>query len=74
MMRLYGRGMLADWVENHKAKTPGNRVLQGQLDEWMEHWEASEKERHETAAAAATDEGWTLVTKQRVSLSIRHVD
>lgn len=74
MIRLYSRGMLADWVETHKAKTPGNRELQGQLDEWMEQWEASDKERHETAAAAATDEGWTLVTKQRVSLSISHVN
>ena len=70
MIWLYSRGMLADWVESHKAKTPGNRELQGQLDEWMEQWEASEKERHESAAAVATDEGWTLVTKQRVSLSI----
>ena len=61
--------MLADWVEKHKAKTPGNRALQHQLDEWMEQWEASEKERHETAAAAATAEGWTVVTKQRVSSS-----
>lgn len=61
--------MLADWVEQHKAKTPGNRALQHQLDEWMEQWEASEKERHESVAAAAADEGWTVVTKQRVSYS-----
>ncbi|KAL3157690.1 hypothetical protein ABBQ32_012126 [Trebouxia sp. C0010 RCD-2024] len=56
---------LKGWVEKHKAKTPGNRALQQQLDEWMEEWEASEKQRHDTAAAAATDEGWTVVTKQR---------
>lgn len=61
--------MLAEWVEKHKAKTPGNRALQHQLDEWMEQWETSEKERHDSAAAAATDEGWTVVTKQRVSLA-----
>lgn len=59
--------MLTGWVEKHKAKTPGNRALQQQLDEWMQEWEASEKHRHDTAAAAATDEGWTVVTKQRVS-------
>lgn len=68
-MRPYSHAVLAGWVEKHKAKTPGNRALQQQLDEWMEQWEASEKERYETAAAAATDEGWTVVTKQRVSSS-----
>ena len=60
--------MLAGWVEKHKARTPGNRALQQQLDEWMEEWDASEKQRQDNAAAAATDEGWTVVTKQRVSL------
>ncbi len=59
--------MCAGWVEKHKAKTPGNRVLQQQLDEWMEQWETQEKQRHDTATAAAEDEGWTVVTKQRVS-------
>ena len=60
----------AGWVEQHKAKTPGNTILQQQLDEWMEQWEASEKQRRETDAAAAADEGWTVVTKQRVSSAL----
>ena len=62
----------AGWVEAHKAKTPGNRVLQQQLDEWMEHWESQEKQRHDTAAADAVDEGWTVVTKQRVCRTMTH--
>ncbi|DBA82687.1 TPA: hypothetical protein ACH3X1_006926 [Trebouxia sp. C0004] len=60
---------LKGWVEQHKAKTPGNRVLQQQLDEWMAQWEAQESQRQSTAATDAADEGWTVVTKQRVSLS-----
>lgn len=59
----------ADWVEQHKAKTPGNRVLQQQLDEWMAQWEAQESQRQAAAATDAADEGWTVVTKQRVSPS-----
>ncbi|DBA72628.1 TPA: hypothetical protein ACH3X2_010376 [Trebouxia sp. C0005] len=55
----------ADWVEQHKAKTPGNRVLQQQLDEWMAQWEAQESQRQAAAATDAADEGWTVVTKQR---------
>ena len=66
--KLFSHDMLADWVKKHKAKTPGNRALQHQLDEWMEQWEASEKELHESATAAAADEGWTVVTKHRVGL------
>lgn len=34
----------------------------------MENWEADEKQRQDTDAAAAADEGWTVVTKQRVGL------
>ncbi|KAA6425211.1 hypothetical protein WJX79_005065 [Trebouxia sp. C0005] len=56
---------LKDWVEQHKAKTPGNRVLQQQLDEWMAQWEAQESQRQAAAATDAADEGWTVVTKQR---------
>ena len=59
----------AGWVEQHKAKTPGNRVLQQQLDEWMTQWEAQESQRQSAAATDAADEGWTVVTKQRVSPS-----
>ena len=59
----------AGWVEQHKAKTPGNRVLQQQLDEWMAQWEAQELQRQSAAATDAADEGWTVVTKQRVSPS-----
>lgn len=60
----------AGWVEQHKAKTPGNRELQQQLDEWMTQWEAQESQRQSAAAATdAADEGWTVVTKQRVSPS-----
>ena len=61
------------WVEAHKAKTPGNRVLQQQLDEWMEQWETQEKERQDTAAADAVDDGWTVVTKQRVCSSMTYM-
>ena len=74
MTKVCSHEMLADWVEKHKAKTPGNRALQHQLDEWMEQWEASEKEGHESATAAATDEGWTVVTKQRVGLPASFVE
>lgn len=56
---------LKGWVEQHKAKTPGNRVLQQQLDEWMAQWEAQESARQSVAATDAADEGWTVVTKQR---------
>ena len=63
----------AGWVEQHKAKTPGNRVLQQQLDEWMTQWEAQEPQRQSAAATDAADEGWTVVTKQRVSPSCSEV-
>ena len=53
-------------VEAHKAKTPGNTALQQRLDTWMEQWEVKDKQHHEAVAAAAADEGWTVVTRQRV--------
>ncbi|KAK9811435.1 hypothetical protein WJX72_003897 [[Myrmecia] bisecta] len=55
---------LKGWVEQHKAMFPGNAVLQKQLDDWFETFEA-EEERKRTAAAASTDDGWTVVTRQR---------
>jgi len=60
---------IAAWVEQHKGKTPGNTVLQQQLDGWMVQWEAQELQRQSAAATDAADEGWTVVTKQRVSPS-----
>lgn len=53
-------------IESHKAKSPGNAALQQQLDTWMEQWELSEKECHNAVAAASADEGWTVVTRQKV--------
>ena len=34
----------------------------------MEQWEVADQQRHEAVTAAAADEGWTVVTRQRVKL------
>ena len=52
-------------VEQHKQLYPGNEVLQKQLDQWMADFEAQEeRQKREAEAAAAADEGWTVVTKR----------
>ena len=32
----------------------------------MEQWEVADQQRNEAVTAAAADEGWTVVTRQRV--------
>lgn len=56
----------AGWVEEHKAQFPGNEVLQKQIDDWTEEHEAEEEAKKQSAQVAVED-GWTLVTRKRVS-------
>ena len=56
----------AAWVEEHKACFPGNGALAQQLDAWMEEFEAGEARRKADAAAALTEDGWTVVKRRGV--------
>ena len=56
----------AAWVEEHKACFPGNGALAQQLDAWMEEFEAEEARRKADAAAALTEDGWTVVKRRGV--------
>jgi ribosomal RNA-processing protein 7 len=51
-------------VEAHKARYPGNTVLQKQLDEWMEAFELEEERKRKEAEEAAAEDGWTVITKR----------
>lgn len=64
---------VSGWVEEVKASRPGNAALQKQLDAWVEAYEVEERAREEAikkAAAAAAEDGWTLV-RARVGLGRR---
>lgn len=53
-------------VQAYRRGRPGNRELAERLDRWMEGFEAEEaRARQEREAAAAADEGWTLVTSRK---------
>lgn len=56
---------LKAWVESHKAKKPGNMILQKSLDEWMESWEAEEERKKAEALASLEEDGWTVVQRHR---------
>lgn len=54
---------LKGWVVAHKAKFPGNAILQKELDEWMAEYEGKEAAAR-AAAKASTDDGWTVVARK----------
>jgi len=56
---------LKGWVVAHKARFPGNAVLQKELDDWMAGFEVREAAATAKAAAtASTDDGWTVVARK----------
>lgn len=57
---------LTAWVAAHRAARPGLAALQAQLDEWVAADEAaSEAAARASEAAAAGEEGWTVVGRKQ---------
>lgn len=56
---------LKGWLQGHKAAFPGTQVLQHQLDEWMEEFDAREARKLAAVADAAADDGWTVVKRHK---------
>lgn len=58
---------LKAWVEQHKQMYTinTNKVLQKQLDAWMEEFEEREAREKEQALAAMEDDGWTVVKRHK---------
>jgi ribosomal RNA-processing protein 7 len=56
----------AEWVADHRAERPGLEVLQADVDAWIAAHDAEAAEAHaEQEAAAADDDGWTVVGAKR---------
>lgn len=53
------------WVQEHKALRPGNKVLQKQLDDWVENFEEEEGRRGRDKKASMADDGWTVVVRSK---------
>ena len=60
----------AGLVEDHKACFPGNAVLRKRLDDWTEAFEAEEERRKHEAAGAQEEQGWTVVKRRGVRLTV----
>lgn len=60
--------LLTAWVQAHKAQRPGNKVLQLQLDEWVEAFEEEEARKERARTAAMAEDGWTVVVRGKVGL------
>lgn len=57
---------LAAWVAEHRGAFPGNAELQRRLDAWSDARDEEEARAREAAeAAAAHDDGWTVVGAKR---------
>ncbi len=58
---------LKAWVQQHKERYTinTNKVLQKQLDSWMEEYEEREAREKEQAMAAMEDDGWTVVKRHK---------
>ena len=46
---------------------PGNKVLQKQLDDWVENFEEAEERKGKEKKASMADDGWTVVVRAKVS-------
>ncbi|KAJ7527391.1 hypothetical protein O6H91_16G051700 [Diphasiastrum complanatum] len=56
---------LKKWIWEYRAKRPGIPVLQKQVDTFIAEYEVHEEQaKKEREAAAANDEGWTLVVNK----------
>lgn len=56
---------LKAWVHEHKAQRPGNKVLQKQLDDWVESHEEEEERKHQQKLSAMAEDGWTVVVRSK---------
>lgn len=63
--RLSKSGPIKEWLLDYHNKRPGLKVLQQEIDDFIENHEAqAEKERKEREAASAA-EGWTVVVHHK---------
>ncbi|PNH04903.1 hypothetical protein TSOC_008866, partial [Tetrabaena socialis] len=53
------------WVHQHKAARPGNEVLQKQIDEWMESFDAEAERKARERQEAMGGDGWTVVVRAK---------
>ncbi|GLI60389.1 hypothetical protein VaNZ11_002535 [Volvox africanus] len=53
------------WVHEHKAARPGNDVLQRQVDDWMDEFDAEQEHKARERQAAMGEDGWTVVTRAK---------
>ena len=56
---------LKAWVKAHKDQKPGNKVLEKQLDEWMEAYEEREAQEKAAALSSMQEDGWTVVQRHK---------
>ncbi|KAG2432773.1 hypothetical protein HYH02_012905 [Chlamydomonas schloesseri] len=56
---------LKAWVHEHKAARPGNDVLQQQIDDWMDAFEAEQERKAREKQAAMGEDGWTVVVRAK---------
>ncbi|GIL93679.1 hypothetical protein Vretifemale_21082, partial [Volvox reticuliferus] len=53
------------WVHEHKAARPGNDVLQRQIDDWMDDFDAEQERKARERQAAMGEDGWTVVARAK---------
>ncbi|GAX84464.1 hypothetical protein CEUSTIGMA_g11884.t1 [Chlamydomonas eustigma] len=53
------------WVQRHKALRPGNAILQKQLDEWIDNFEAEEEKKEKQRRTNMAEDGWTVVVRNK---------
>jgi len=56
---------LKGWVAEHKSCFPGHDVLQSQIEEFWEAHQEEQKRKKAEREASMTDDGWTLVTRNK---------
>lgn len=64
------RGLKA-WVQQHKAKRPGNAALSEQLDKWMEQYDVEEERQRKAREEAMAEDGWTVVVRSKGHKRVR---
>lgn len=56
---------LKAWVQQHKEKAPSPMDLQKRLDDWVASYEEEEAAREKQRKANMTQDGWTVVVRQK---------
>ncbi|GLC33919.1 hypothetical protein PLESTB_000817900 [Pleodorina starrii] len=62
------------WVHEFKAARPGNDVLQRQIDDWMDEFDAEQERKARERQAAMGEDGWTVVVRAKGRKRTREED